>query len=445
VVLFLLLFSLRGALAHQSSVVYSDIVATDREVQVTLQIASSDLYEALGLEKDRTATRDEARAGIEKLARYFLARVAVTNHGHACPGEADDHSMLEKEGGFFFVQRLRYRCHRSLEDAEVTYSLFFDLDPRHQGLCHLRAFGGESEHVFRAHSRTLRLGRPLGILDHVRDYLWLGVEHIFTGYDHLAFLFGLLIIAARAGVPSTDDAPDRDGQRRGLGYVVRIVTAFTIAHSLTLGVAALGWVVLSSRVVESFIAVSIGYVALENIVVPAPRHRFLLTFCFGLVHGFGFASVLQEIGLPRVGVLWSLLSFNIGVELGQLSVVILGFPALLLLARHSALPPPPATPASTKTEREPQRRPGPPFRPLELLLLGGLLGLSVLLFAYHGLPLPTVCIVALGIPAVLLWLVPRHGYDRCVRVGVSALLLALSLLWLVERGLGKQLLGGWLG
>ena len=433
VVLLLWLISLRGALAHQSSVVYSDIVATDREVQVTLQVASSDLYEALGLEKDRAATRDEARAGIDKLARYFLARVAITNHGHACPGEADDHSLLEKEGGFFFVQRLRYRCHRSLEDAQVTYHLFFDLDPRHQGLCHLRVFGGESEHVFRAQSRTLHLGRPLGILDHVRDYLWLGVEHIFTGYDHLAFLFGLLIIAARAGVPSNDEALNDDGKRRGLGYVVRIVTAFTIAHSLTLGAAALGWVVLSSRLVESFIAVSIGYVALENIIVPAPRHRFLLTFCFGLVHGFGFASVLQQIGLPRVGVLWSLLSFNIGVELGQLSVVMLGFPALLLLARHSALAPPPAT------------RPGPPFRPLELLFLGVLLGLCVLLFVRHGLPLPTVCVVALGIPAALLWLVPRHGYDRCVRVGVSALLLGLSLLWLVERGLGKQLLGGWLG
>src|SRR5262249_45069793 len=162
----------------------------------------------------------------------------------------------------------------------------FDIDPRHQGLAHIRAFGGESEHVFRDHSRTLRLGRPLGVLDNVRDYLNLGIEHIFTGYDHLAFLFGLLIIAAAVGAARpASNSPDanRSGMRRGLGYVIRIVTAFTIAHSVTLCASALGWVALPSRLVETFIAVSIGYVAMENIVRPAPRHRFLLTFSFGLM------------------------------------------------------------------------------------------------------------------------------------------------------------------
>src|SRR5262249_34955284 len=163
------------------------------------------------------------------------------------------------------------------------------------------------EHVFRDHSRTLKLGRPLGVLDNVRDYLNLGIEHIFTGYDHLAFLFGLLIIAAAVGASG---GAGQSGMRRGLGYVVRLVTAVTIAPPVTLCASALGWVALPSRFVESFIAVSIGYVALENILRPEPAHRFLLTFGFGLVHGFGFASVLKELGLPKSGLLWSLLSFN---------------------------------------------------------------------------------------------------------------------------------------
>lgn len=439
-----LLTASHEAFAHQSSVVYCDISAAGRDVHVRIQIANSDLYEALGLEKDRAATIEEARAGTDRLTSYLAKRLSVTNHGHACPAESVDHAFVDKGVGFFFVQRLRYRCLRSLEDAELTYNLFFDLDPRHQGLCRVRALGGESEHVFRTQSRSLHLGRPLGILDHVRDYLWLGVEHIFTGYDHLAFLFGLLIIAAGAGMPSADDGTNQAGMRRGLGYLVRIVTAFTIAHSLTLCAAALGWVLLSSRFVESFIAVSIGYVALENILFPAPQHRFVVTFCFGLVHGFGFASVLKEIGLPQVGLLWSLLSFNVGVELGQLSVVVLGFPVLYLLARHTAQLPS-KTAVVRKGKRELQRRPGPPFPPVELLLLAVLLGLCVLLFARYGLPLPTVLIVGIALPIALLWLVPRYGYDRCVRIGISVLLLSLSLLWLLERGLGKQLLGGWLG
>lgn len=443
-VAFLWLSASRGAFAHQSSVVYCDITEAGRDVQVTLQLSNGDLYEALGLEKDPAATIDETRAGMDRIVSYLAARIAVTNHGQVCPGEPLDHAITKKAGGFFFVQQLRYHCRRSLEEAELTYNLFFDLDPRHQGLCRVRAFGGESEHVFRAQSRTLHLGRPLGIIDHVRDYLWLGVEHIFTGYDHLAFLLGLLIIAAGAGMPLADDGTKSAGMRRGLGYVVRIVTAFTVAHSLTLCAAALGWFLLSSWFVESFIAVSIGYVALENILFPAPRHRFLVTFCFGLVHGFGFATVLKEIGLPQVGLLWSLLSFNIGVELGQLSVVVLGFPVLYLLARHTAIFPSQTT-GTRKTKREPQRRSGPPFRPLEVLLLTVLLGLCVLLFVRCALPLPTVCVIGIALPLALLWLVPRYGYDRCVRIGLSALLLSLSVLWLVERSVGKQLVFGWLG
>jgi len=439
----LLLAVVPFAEAHQSSVVYSEIASAGREVEVTLQIASTDLYEALGLPQDRPATLEEARAGTERLAAYLLARVTVQNHGHACPGEPDEHAILDRDGGFFFVQRLRYRCSRTLEDAELTYNLFFDIDPRHQGLAHVHSLGQSSEnateHVFRSQSRVLRLGRPLGVLDNIRDYLELGVEHIFTGYDHLAFLFGLLIIAAGAAAPAS--AAEADGamgqsMRRGLGYVVRIVTAFTIAHSVTLCTSALGWVALPSRFVESFIALSIGYVALENILRPQPRHRFLLTFLFGLVHGFGFASVLKEVGLPRTGLLWSLLSFNVGVELGQLAVVALGFPVLYLLAQHGAVL---AAPGGAVARR------GARFRPLELLLLAVLLGLCVLLFARFGLPLFTVCAVALGVPAVLLFAVPAYGYDRCVRIGASALLLSLSILWLFERALDRQLFSGELG
>ncbi len=423
-----------SAYAHQSSVVYSDISAGGRLVEVSLQIANTDLYEALGLAQDRPATVEEAQASATRLGQYLQSRIVVRNHEHACAGELDGHDILDKGGGFFFVQRLRYRCARSLEDAELVYNLFFDLDPRHQGLSHVRAFGHQTEHVFRSHSRTLKLGQALGLYDNVRDYLELGIEHIFTGYDHLAFLFGLLIIAAATS--RADGMQKTSGMRRGLGYVIRIVTAFTLAHSVTLCASALGWVTLPSRFVESFIAVSIGYVALENILFPKPRWRFALTFVFGLVHGFGFASVLQELGLPKTGLLWSLLSFNIGVEIGQLSVVGLVFPVLYLLAQHSATP-------SGVAHTAPRR--GPPFQAAELLLLAALLGFCVVLFQHFGLPLFTVCIVALGLPAILLQLVPRRGYDKSVRIGASALLLALSILWLLERALGKQLFWGILG
>jgi len=144
----------------------------------------------------------------------------------------------------------------------------------------------------------------------------LGVEHIITGVDHLVFLFGLLLVGGR------------------LSALLGVVTAFTVAHSLTLGAAALGLLSPPPAVVEAAIAASILYVGVENLLVPEPRHRWRLTFVFGLIHGFGFAGALAEVGL-RDHVVPTLLAFNLGVEAGQLGVLAVVLP-LLLLARRSA-------------------------------------------------------------------------------------------------------------
>lgn len=143
----------------------------------------------------------------------------------------------------------------------------------------------------------------------------LGVEHIWTGYDHLLFLAGLLLTA-----PS-------------LRAMLLIVTGFTVAHSITLSAAALGWLVLPPRVVEPAIAASIVLVGVENFWRPPPGRRAVLTFCLGLIHGFGFAGLLAELGLPRRGLVTALVSFNAGVELGQAAVVAVLLPVLLRLRR----------------------------------------------------------------------------------------------------------------
>ena len=193
--------------------------------------------------------------------------------------------------------------------------------PRHQAFARLHLDDGEREHLFRQGSRTLELAHRVGLFEQLRDYLLLGVEHIFTGYDHLAFLFALLIIAARREFAAS------------VRYVLTIVTAFTAAHSITLIASGLGLIVVPSRIVEPAIALSILYVAIENLVISEPRHRWLATFGFGLVHGFGFASVLGEIGLPARGLVASLLSFNVGVEVGQLAVVVCALPLLRLATK----------------------------------------------------------------------------------------------------------------
>jgi hypothetical protein len=244
--------------------------------------------------------------------------VRVSSDGAPCPSHPVSLTLSDRTGGFFAVLALDYLCARTPSALRLDYDVLFELDARHQGLGRIELPDAPPRSLlFAADARHLELDRPVTLLAQLADYVRLGMEHIFTGYDHLAFLAALLLVAAARGL------------RGGLRYILAIVTAFTVAHSLTLIAAGLGWARLPAQVVEPAIALSIAYVAVENLVVREPRGRWLYTFGFGLVHGFGFASVLQQIGLPRRGLVASLVSFNVGVELGQLCVVAVLAPLLL--------------------------------------------------------------------------------------------------------------------
>jgi len=186
----------------------------------------------------------------------------------------------------------------------------------HDGTTDSFAFATESRQV------TVGVGSQRDAVRGVGSFFALGVEHILTGYDHLLFLLALMIGGGSAW------------------SLVRIVTAFTLAHSMTLTAAALDLIVLPGRIVESAIALSIAYVALENLFVVerGTSKRWLVALVFGLVHGFGFSAVLKELGLPQDGLAWSLLLFNLGVEAGQALVIVAAIPFLVRLNRASWRP-----------------------------------------------------------------------------------------------------------
>jgi hydrogenase/urease accessory protein HupE len=156
--------------------------------------------------------------------------------------------------------------------------------------------------------------------ERITRFLTLGIEHIFTGYDHLAFLLGLLVTAAT------------------LGGLVNVVTSFTAAHSVTLGLATFGLVSLPTSLIESLIALSIAYVAIENLLRKRITARWRVTFLFGLVHGFGFSNVLREMELPRQDLALALFTFNAGVEVGQVLFVIAVFPILVFFTKRRMHP-----------------------------------------------------------------------------------------------------------
>jgi len=159
--------------------------------------------------------------------------------------------------------------------------------------------------------RLTSLGGSTGTV--FTSFLLLGIEHIFTGYDHVAFLLGLIVLGG------------------SLLSLLGIVSAFTIAHSLTLVLATLDVVVPPTQFIEAAIALSICYVAAENLFLREVRFRWMVSFFFGLVHGFGFSGILRELGLPSGQVVVSLLSFNLGVEVGQVAIVAIAFPVVLFL------------------------------------------------------------------------------------------------------------------
>jgi hydrogenase/urease accessory protein HupE len=151
-------------------------------------------------------------------------------------------------------------------------------------------------------------------------FLRLGIAHIWTGYDHLLFLFGLLVVC------------------RSFRSIVGIISCFTVAHSITLALATLNIVNLPSRIVEPMIAASIFYVGIENLLRKGaePKGRWALTFAFGLIHGFGFASVLRELGVGSNGhgLAMPLFTFNLGVEIGQVSIAAIVLPIVWQLRKN---------------------------------------------------------------------------------------------------------------
>jgi hypothetical protein len=327
------------ARAHQSSVSYSTVrVEDDGTVAYDLQLSARDLYEALALDRDREATDDEIRAGRARLEAYVLAALHVSDGARACPLAARGLELVHQNDRFVKLH-LVATCGAPVRLLVVEYDLFFDLDAAHVAMIQVTHAGETVRRELTTDASRFEWDLATDAAPSstsALDFVEHGVEHIFTGYDHICFLLGLLLVAtlhARRSAAGVLELEARDA-RAATTLVLKTVTAFTVAHSLTLIAAALGWFTLPSRVVESAIAASIVYVAVENIVSPEPRHRWPLAFGFGLVHGMGFAQVLRPM-LPPSGIVPPLLAFNVGVELGQLSIVALVLPLLVVAARRS--------------------------------------------------------------------------------------------------------------
>jgi hypothetical protein len=323
------------AQAHKPSDSYLAIRIDGAAIDGQWDIALRDLEFAVGLDADGNGeiTWGELRARQAQVAAYALARLQLRADRLACTLTPIAHLVDQHSDGAYAVLRFHAACAAPrFREVEIAYSLFFDLDPTHRGLLRLEGPSGTATAVLgpeqpRFTAAVAEASRVAQLFDYLKHGIW----HIWIGFDHVLFLLSLLLPAAlqsgaRKWAPADRFAPV-------FWDAFKVVTAFTVAHSVTLSLAALAVIQLPSRLVESGIALSVLLAALNNLRPLVLGRRWIVAFVFGLVHGFGFASVLADLGLPQQALLVALLGFNLGVEAGQLAIVTLFLPAAFALRR----------------------------------------------------------------------------------------------------------------
>jgi hypothetical protein len=320
------------ARAHKPSDSYLSLAVQGARIEGRWDIALRDLEFALGLDAngDGDITWGELKAKHADIASYALARLSLKADGRDCPAVAGEQQVDRHSDGTYTVLRFAADCGRDFAQLEARYSLFFDFDTQHKGLLNLSTASGTQPGVFSVEGATqsfelARISAWRQFASFVREGVW----HIWVGFDHILFIVSLLLPAVlvhsrRRWLPAERFMP-------AFWDVARVVTSFTVAHSITLSLAALGVISLPSRLVECTIAASVVLAALNNIFPVVLRRRWMVAFAFGLVHGFGFASVLADLGLPQNALLLALVGFNAGVEIGQLVIVSLFLPVAFVL------------------------------------------------------------------------------------------------------------------
>jgi hydrogenase/urease accessory protein HupE len=275
--------------------------------------------------KISTLLRQEADENSSDFRDYFSSGLRIQTWDSVCELARIEQTPPQPSGNR--IVHMVFRCPKEIKDLAITSVLFLDLDESHTQFIRLARADkpGEflREGVFNEKHKTFHVpdarGGDSAFADRALAFFKLGVEHLLTGYDHILFLLTVIVAMTLIGT-------------------VKAVTSFTVAHSLTMALAFLGVFSLPPAVVEPLIALTIVYVSLENLLARSVRMRWVATFIFGLVHGLGFVGALREITVSRNELILSLVSFNLGIEAGQLVIIAIALPLLLWLRRFAWQP-----------------------------------------------------------------------------------------------------------
>lgn len=334
----LLLLLLMGAThtwAHKASTSYLQLQMAGTAISGRWDIALRDLDVALGLDRndDGQLSWGEVRLQQDRIARHVLARLTLRTERSPCVLQLTQLALADHSDGTYASLELAGHCPQAPVDLAIDYQLLFDVDAWHRGLLTLE-LGGNHAGLFSPEQRTQHfLAGNASAGDVFLRYLRSGIWHVRTGWDHMLFLAGLFlpVVLRRHG----RQWQAATGLSETLVDSAILVTAFTLAHALTLSLAAYGGFALPARWIESGVAASVLFAGLNNLFPMVHRRLAWLAAGFGLVHGAAMAGALIELGLPANARVWALLAFNLGVEIAQLLVLLAVVPVSFAF-RHSA-------------------------------------------------------------------------------------------------------------
>lgn len=307
-------------MAHQPSDSYMLLDVKGQDIQVRWHVALRDLNHIFMLDADgdHKVTWGEFSDRSGEVDKMLRAALSVQNDKVGCAPQPVQFQVEQMSSGAFIVANFVIRCSRPIANLNLHYDFLFEFDPSHRGIAKLTE--GDTHHpiIFTDDQRgkTLRIGTH-SVGGYALQYLELGIEHILSGMDHVLFILGLILGSMNAS-------------RLEIKRLMLAASVFTIAHCTTLVLSAIGYFSPSAQIVEPLIALSIVFVAVNNIVKWITRWELVLVFPFGLFHGLGFSSTLDIVHLPLGEKLWSLLAFNVGIEIGQLLVVATVVPLIFM-------------------------------------------------------------------------------------------------------------------
>jgi len=324
----------RSAEAHKPSDSYLTLTVQGAHVEGRWDIALRDLDNAIALDHDGNGvvTWGEVRTRKDEIGAFALDRLTIRDADTVCNSTLRDLEVAGHSDGAYAVLLFDAACPDEPRVLDVEYQLFFDIDPQHHGIVRVDDGAGTRTAIFTPEDRRQTFAQTTLARGHqLLAAIELGIHHIFAGIDHLLFLVALLLPSVLVRKDGRWEPVPRF--RQALIDVLKIVTAFTVAHSITLSLSALDVLRLPSRFVEASIAASVVVAALNNIVRVLEEDRWTAAFAFGLLHGFGFSATLMDLGLPRKNLVLTLFGFNVGVEVGQMCVVAAFLPLAFLSRR----------------------------------------------------------------------------------------------------------------